>query len=59
MESNQSEGQAYHGKDEAEAGGDGFLVGVETENVKPTGVEDDSTGMGDDDYLGKTKKENE
>ncbi len=59
MESNQTEGQGYHGRDEAEANGNGFLVSEETENVKPTGVEDDSTGMGNDDYLGKTKKENE
>ena len=37
-------------------GKDDFLVGEETENVKPTGVDDNSTGMGDDDYLGKTNK---
>ena len=57
MESNQSEGQAYHGREESQ-GNNGFLVSEETENVKPTGVEDNSTGMGNDDYLGKTKKEN-
>lgn len=56
MESDQSEGQGYHGREESE-GNNGFLVSEETENVKPTGVDDDSTGMGDDDYLGKTKKE--
>ena len=39
-------------------GKDDFLVGEETENVKPTGVDDNSTGMGDDDYLGKTNREN-
>jgi hypothetical protein len=37
---------------------DDFLVGEETENVKPTGVDDHATGMGDDDYLGKTNREN-
>ena len=41
------------GQDEPNGTGD-FLVGEETENVKPTGVDDESTGMGDDDYLGKT-----
>ncbi|WP_420147865.1 hypothetical protein [Spirosoma sp.] len=36
-----------------------FLVGEETENVKPTGVDDKSTGMGegDSDYLGKTNRD--
>lgn len=38
-------------------GKDDFLVSIETENVKPTGVDDNSTGMGDDDYLGKTNRE--
>ncbi|UFH56603.1 hypothetical protein [Spirosoma sp. KNUC1025] len=39
-------------------GKDDFLVGEKTENVKPTGVDDNSTGMGDgdSDYLGKTNK---
>ncbi len=40
------------------AAGPNFLVGEETENVKPTGVEDESTGMEGDDYLGKTNLEN-
>ena len=35
---------------------DDFLVGIKTENVKPTGVDDHSTGMGDDDYLGLTNR---
>ena len=35
------------------------LVSEETEDVKPTGVDDDSTGMEGDDYLGRTNKENE
>lgn len=41
-------------------GTDDFLVGEETENVKPTGVDDKSTGMGegDSDYLGKTNRDN-
>ncbi|GAB2579994.1 hypothetical protein [Spirosoma areae] len=38
-------------------GNDDFLIGEETENVKPTGVDDTSTGRGDDDYLGKTNRE--
>lgn len=38
-------------------GNDDFLVNIETENVKPTGVDDNSTGMGEDDYLGKTNRE--
>ncbi|MVM37650.1 hypothetical protein GO730_08635 [Spirosoma sp. HMF3257] len=43
------------GQDEPNGTGD-FLIGEETENVKPTGVDDESTGMGEDDYLGKTNK---
>lgn len=41
-------------------GKDDFLVSIETENVKPTGVDDNSTGMGDgdSDYLGKTNRDN-
>ncbi|WP_080057494.1 hypothetical protein [Spirosoma aerolatum] len=37
------------------------LVGEKTEGVEPTGVDDQSTGMGDgdSDYLGKTNKKNE
>ncbi|GAB4046536.1 hypothetical protein GCM10028810_25840 [Spirosoma litoris] len=46
------------GQDEPN-GTDDFLVGEETENVKPTGVDDKSTGMGDDDYLGKTNTREE
>lgn len=34
--------------------GPNFLVGEETDDVKPTGVDDESTGMEGDDYLGKT-----
>lgn len=36
---------------------DDFLVGEETENVKPTGVDDHSTGMGEGDYLGLKNRE--
>lgn len=39
--------------------GPNFLVGEETENVKPTGVDDDSTGMEGDDYLGKSNLSDE
>lgn len=35
-----------------------FLVGEKTEGVKPTGVDDESTGMVEGDYLGKTNNEN-
>ncbi|WP_020599348.1 hypothetical protein [Spirosoma panaciterrae] len=37
------------------------LVDEKTEGVKPTGVDDQSTGMGegDSDYLGKTNKKEE
>ena len=38
-------------------GEDDFLIGEKTEDVKPTGVDDDSTGMEGGDYLGKTNKE--
>ena len=38
---------------------DDFLVGIKTENVKPTGVDDHSTGMGDDDYLGLTNRKDD
>ncbi|GAB3557592.1 hypothetical protein [Spirosoma fluminis] len=55
MESN--EGKGYHGKEESQ-GNNGFLVHEETENVKPTGVDDESNGMTNDDYLGKSNKEN-
>ncbi len=40
-------------------GNDDFLVGEKTDDVKPTGVDDESTGMEGDDYLGKTNKENQ
>lgn len=50
--------QQDSGQDESSGTGD-FLVGEETENVKPTGVDDKSTGMGEDDYLGKTNTEEE
>lgn len=46
------------GQDEPNGTGD-FLIGEETENVKPTGADDESTGMGEDDYLGKTNKRGE
>jgi hypothetical protein len=35
---------------------EGFLVGEETEDVDASGVDDKSTGK-QDDYLGKTNKE--
>ncbi|MVM30465.1 hypothetical protein GO755_10505 [Spirosoma sp. HMF4905] len=41
------------GQDEPTGTGD-FLVGEETENVKPTGVDDKSTGMEGDDPFGQT-----
>ncbi len=44
--------------DEPIAGPD-FLVGEETENVKPTGVDDDSTGMEGDDFLGRSNTSDE
>ncbi|WP_020605312.1 hypothetical protein [Spirosoma spitsbergense] len=40
-------------RDETAAGPD-FLVGEDTEEVKPTGVDDDSTGREGDDFLGKS-----
>ena len=33
------------------------LVSVETEDVDASGVDDDSTGMEGDDFLGRTNKE--
>ncbi|MDB5241490.1 MAG: hypothetical protein JWP57_2115 [Spirosoma sp.] len=42
---------------EEQGEGIGKLVHIETENVDASGVEDDSTGMGQDDYLGRTNKE--
>ncbi len=53
MESN--EGRQQQTQEEAE--GKAVLVNIETENVDASGVEDDSTGMGNDDYLGRTNKE--
>ena len=53
MESN--EGRQIQTQEEAE--GKGILVNIETENVDASGVDDDSTGMGNDDYLGRTNKE--
>ena len=40
------------------AAGPNFLVGGETENVKPNGVDDASTGKDGDDYLGKSNNRN-
>ncbi|GAB3699117.1 hypothetical protein GCM10027592_24800 [Spirosoma flavus] len=45
-------------KDEPNGKAD-VLVSEKTENVKPTGVDDNSTGMGEDDYLAKSNKEND
>ncbi|GAB3948074.1 hypothetical protein GCM10028805_21550 [Spirosoma harenae] len=48
------------GKDEPNGKAD-VLVSEKTEDVEPTGVDDKSTGMGDEgdnDYLAKTNKEN-
>ncbi|WP_018621806.1 hypothetical protein [Spirosoma luteum] len=45
-------------RDETAAGPD-YLVGEETENVKPTGVDDNSTGREGDDYLGKSNLSDE
>ncbi len=53
MESNEGRQQ----QTEEEAAGKGVLVSIETENVDASGVDDDSTGMGNDDYLGRTNKE--
>lgn len=54
MESN--EGRQRQTQEEAE--GKGVLVREVTENVDASGVDDDSTGLGNDDYLGRTNKEN-
>ena len=53
MESNEGRQQ----QTEEEAAGKGVLVNIETEDVDASGVDDDSTGMGNDDYLGRTNKE--
>ncbi|MCK8494225.1 MULTISPECIES: hypothetical protein [Spirosoma] len=34
-----------------------YLVGEEHDDVDASGVDDHSTGMGEDDYLGKTNRE--
>lgn len=47
-----SEGRQQQTQEEAE--GKGVLVSIETENVDASGVDDDSTGLGNDDYLGRT-----
>jgi hypothetical protein len=53
MESGGSSQQQREEQDE----GIGKLVNIETENVDASGVDDDSTGMGNDDYLGRSNKE--
>lgn len=37
---------------------EGYLVSEETDGVDASGVEDHSTGMGEDDFLGKTNLDN-
>ena len=54
MESN--EGHQQQTQEEAE--GKAVLANIETEDVDASGVSDDSTGAGNDDYLGRTNKEN-
>lgn len=34
------------------------LVGEDADNVDASGVDDDSTGMGDDDFLGRSNNRN-
>ncbi|WP_170069398.1 hypothetical protein [Spirosoma pollinicola] len=43
------------------SGKDDFLVGEQTEDVDASGVDDHSTGMGEEgqDYLGKTNRKDE
>ncbi|MFD2933646.1 hypothetical protein [Spirosoma flavum] len=53
-----SKKQQDPGIDEPNGTGD-FLISEETENVDASGVDDTSTGMGDDDYLGKTNRKGE
>lgn len=55
MESNEGRQQ----QTEEEAAGKGVLVNIETEDVDASGANDNSTGMGNDDYLGRTNKENQ
>ena len=47
MESN--DGRQQQAQEEAE--GKAVLVSIETEDVDASGVDDESTGMGNDDYL--------
>lgn len=49
--------EKYHQNREQE--GTPHLVSEETENVDASGADDNSTGMGNDDYLGRTHKEGE
>jgi hypothetical protein len=42
---------------EEQGEGIGKLVSIETENVDASGVDDNSTGMGNEDYLGRSNKE--
>ncbi|GAB3995748.1 hypothetical protein GCM10028807_36710 [Spirosoma daeguense] len=44
------------GQDEPNGKAD-ILVSEKTEGVTPSGVDDKSTGMGEDDYLGKSNKD--
>jgi hypothetical protein len=53
MESN----EGRHHQTEEEAQGKGVLLDIKTEDVDASGVDDDSTGLGDDDYLGRSNKE--
>lgn len=46
----------YHQSEEIE--GKPTLVSIDTEDVDASGVDDDSTGMEGDDFLGRTNKEN-
>ncbi len=47
--------EKYHQNQEQE--GKPTLISIETEDVDASGVDDNSTGMGNDDYLGRTNKE--
>ncbi|WP_169921799.1 hypothetical protein [Spirosoma rigui] len=53
MESNEGRQQ----QTEEEAQGKGVLLDIKTDDVDASGVDDDSTGLGDDDYLGRSNKE--
>ncbi|HLL97135.1 MAG TPA: hypothetical protein VK404_19335 [Spirosoma sp.] len=52
----ESGGGNQHQKEE-QGEGIGKLISIETENVDASGVDDNSTGMGNDDYLGRSNKE--